>query len=77
MDALLSPPRPTEKIQFQLWAYKIKHWLRHGVAELICLTVAAACLFHNHRNELFIKVVGFVRINHLAKILSTLLVPKN
>ena len=45
MNAILAPPRPSEKIQFQLWAYKIKHWIRHGLAEFICLTVAAACLF--------------------------------
>jgi len=45
MNAILTPPRPSEKIQFQLWAYKIKHWARHGAAELVCLTVAAACLF--------------------------------
>jgi multiple sugar transport system permease protein/raffinose/stachyose/melibiose transport system permease protein len=45
MDASLTPARPTEKIQFQLWWYKIKHWIRHGLAHFICLNVAAACLF--------------------------------
>ena len=36
---------PSEKVQFQLWWYKIKHWMRHGLAHLVCLNVAAACLF--------------------------------
>jgi len=45
MSEILTPPRPSEGIQFQLWLYKIKHWIRHGVAEFICLTVAAICLF--------------------------------
>ena len=38
--------------------------------------LTAACLFDNHRNELVVKVVGFVRMNHVKKILSTLLVQR-
>ncbi len=45
MDALLTPARPSEKFQLQIWIYKIEHWLRHGVAQVICFTVAVACLF--------------------------------
>src|SRR5437016_7014618 len=41
----IAPDRPTEKFQFQVWVYKIEHWVRHGVAEILCATVAAACLF--------------------------------
>src|ERR1051325_1027654 len=45
MDATLTPARPTSRIQFRLWGYKIKHWIRHGIAQGICLSVAIACLF--------------------------------
>lgn len=43
--AAVSPDRPTERIQTHVWIYKVQHWLRHGFAQLICLSVAAACLF--------------------------------
>src|ERR1700688_996032 len=42
---ILTPARPSEKFQFQIWIYKIEHWLRHGAAQVVCVTVAAACLF--------------------------------
>lgn len=42
---VLSPDRPTEKAQVHVWVYKIQHWLRHGTAQIICMSVAAACLF--------------------------------
>lgn len=45
MNATLTPPRPSDKFQFQLLGYKLKHWARHGIAQLICLSVAVACLF--------------------------------
>ncbi len=46
MAATISAPeRPTEKIQFHVWFYKIKHWARHGTAHAVCAMVAAACLF--------------------------------
>ena len=28
-----------------VWMYRVQHWLRHGIAQLFCFTVAAACLF--------------------------------
>jgi len=43
--ATIAPDRPTDKFQLQVWVYKIEHWLRHGVAEVLCAIVAAACLF--------------------------------
>src|ERR1700682_4475481 len=45
MDTLATPDRPTEKVQLQLWMYKLQHWIRHGLAQIVCLSVAAACLF--------------------------------
>jgi raffinose/stachyose/melibiose transport system permease protein len=41
----LSPERPTKQLQLHVWVYKVQHWIRHGVAQLICLSVAVACLF--------------------------------
>jgi raffinose/stachyose/melibiose transport system permease protein len=41
----VTPSRPSEKFQVQIWVYKIEHWLRHGIAQAICVTVAVACLF--------------------------------
>lgn len=32
-------------IPLYLWIYKVKHWMRHSVAHLVCLSVAASCLF--------------------------------
>src|SRR5690349_11657322 len=45
MDSVITPDRPSEKFQLQLWIYKIQHWIRHGLAQLFCLSVAVACLF--------------------------------
>jgi raffinose/stachyose/melibiose transport system permease protein len=45
MSAVVSSPKLTEKVQLQIWFYRLKHWIRHGVAEMICLMVAAVCLF--------------------------------
>jgi len=45
MDAIRTPDRPTNKIQFRLLGYKIKHWIRHGLAQAFCMSVAIACLF--------------------------------
>ena len=36
-------------------------------------TFAAARLFNNHRNELVVKVVGFVGLEHFRRILSALM----
>ncbi len=39
------PARPTKKFQFHVWVYKMQHWMRHAAAHVVCLAVAAACLF--------------------------------
>lgn len=40
-----APDRPTENFQFRVLMYRIEHWARHGVAQIICASVAVACLF--------------------------------
>src|ERR1043165_2935850 len=37
--------RPTEKIQWQRWFYKIKRGILLAFAHAFCLSVAAGCLF--------------------------------
>jgi raffinose/stachyose/melibiose transport system permease protein len=45
MDIFSIPDRPTEKIQFHVWIYRLKHYFRHAAAHVVCLAVAATCLF--------------------------------
>jgi raffinose/stachyose/melibiose transport system permease protein len=39
------PARPSEAFQWQPWLYKAKRWTILAVAHVICLSVAAGCLF--------------------------------
>ena len=41
----LSPSRPSERVQFQAFFYRFKHYLRLTIAHAICLAVAAARIF--------------------------------
>jgi raffinose/stachyose/melibiose transport system permease protein len=40
-----TPLRPAQGVQFYVWSYKIKHWIRLALAHAFCLTVAVGCLF--------------------------------
>ncbi len=44
-EVLSAPDRPSEKFQLHVLKYKLTHWMRHGVAQVFCFSVAAGCLF--------------------------------